>query len=747
MNPRPPEGCAKFKAMPATPRPALTSPRWRAGLRGLRERGLLTLMVAVKVAVKVAVMAAVMAALMAAPALHAAPGDDTVLQAREALRKKDRTALANARYATAQQQHPLAMWVDYWELGNRLAEVRQPDLEAFYARWPGSYVEDRLRNDWLLELGRRRDWANLRHEFPRFRMNDDLEVSCYALLARHLDGQDPRAEQRQDLRQDQRRDQRQAARAAWFAQRDLDDGCTLMAGTLFEAKVLSADDAWHELRLSVENNRPRAARGAAALLGPAVDAAVVQLMENPARYLGSPQGRNPGAGSPGHELLVLALMRTAASDPDQAVSALQAADAHRLPAAQEATVWAHIAKQTALKLQPAAAEHARNAWKLWDRSHPPGTQPLWSEDLLACHVRAALRQPAGEASRWALMQRAIEAMPVAEQRQDSWVYWLARATLARAPAGPDGDVARSSARSALAAMATPLSFYGQLAGEEIGEPWRLPAPAAALAEPERQAARRQPGLVRALMLIDLGLRSEGVREWNFTLRGMADRDLLAAAELACERKVWDRCINTSDRTRTEIDLAQRYPLVHRELITERARAAGLDPAVVFGLIRQESRFVTDARSGVGASGLMQLMPATASWTAKKLGLPWHAGLINDTGLNLQLGTAYLKRVLDDFGGSLAMAAAAYNAGPGRPRRWREGGAVMEPAAWAESIPFNETRDYVKKVLANSVTYSALLNGANGAGAAGGPHTPLRQRLGAPIGPRGPATVAPDRDLP
>jgi soluble lytic murein transglycosylase len=709
MNPSLPERCAKFSAMRRSLFSVLTRPRWRAGLRPFCAPGLLMLA----------------AALLAAPALHAAPGDDTVLQARDALRKRDRTALANARYASVQQQHPLAMWVDYWELGNRLAEVQQADLDAFYARWPGTYVEDRLRNDWLLELGKRRDWVNLRTEFPRFRMNDDREVSCYALLARHLAGEDVR----------------QPARAAWFAQRELDDGCKLMASTLFEAKVLNADDAWHELRLAIENNRPLAARAAAALLGPAVDKAVMQLLENPARYLTGPHGRNPGAGSHGHELLVLALMRAAASDPDYAVASVQAADTHRLHAAQEATVWAHIAKQAALKLQPNAAEHARHAWKLWDRSHPPGTQPPWSDDLLAWHVRAALRQPAREANRWALMQRAIEAMPVAEQRQDSWVYWQARATLARAPAGPEGDAARSSARNALAGMATPLSFYGQLAGEEIGEAWRLPATAAALAEAERLAVRKQPGLVRALQLMELGLRSEGVREWNYTLRGMADRELLAAADWACERKVWDRCINTSERTRSEIDLAQRYPLVHRELITERARAAGLDPAVVFGLIRQESRFVTDARSGVGASGLMQLMPATASWTAKKIGLPWHGGLINDNGTNLQLGTAYLRRVLDDFGGSLAMAAAAYNAGPGRPRRWREGGVVMEPAAWAESIPFNETRDYVKKVLANSVTYSALL------GAPGAPHTPLRIRLGAPIGPREPATVAPDRDLP
>jgi soluble lytic murein transglycosylase len=254
---------------------------------------------------------------------------------------------------------------------------------------------------------------------------------------------------------------------------------------------------------------------------------------------------------------------------------------------------------------------------------------------------------------------------------------------------------------------------------------------------EREAPRQQPGFARALQLIELGLRNEGVREWNFTLRGLGERELLAAAQLACEREVWDRCINTSDRTKGEIDMAQRFPLPFREQVEAKARAVGLEPALLFGLIRQESRFISDARSGVGASGLMQLMPATAKWTARKVGLDYRADMITDRDTNLHLGAAYLKRLLDDFDGSLAMAAAAYNAGPGRPRRWREG-ALMEPAAWAETIPFNETRDYVKKVLSNSVYYAAML----------GQGLPtLKSRLGAPVGPRDPAALPPDRDLP
>jgi soluble lytic murein transglycosylase len=168
-----------------------------------------------------------------------------------------------------------------------------------------------------------------------------------------------------------------------------------------------------------------------------------------------------------------------------------------------------------------------------------------------------------------------------------------------------------------------------------------------------------------------------------------------------------------------------------------ARRTGLDPAVVYGLIRQESRFIMDARSHVGASGLMQLMPATARWTARQVGITWTPAMINDRDVNLLLGNTYLKRVLEDFGGSLAMATAAYNAGPGRPRRWREGASV-EAAAWAEGIPFNETRDYVKKVLSNSVYYAAVL---------GQPVPSIRALLGPPIAPRPPGEPAPNRDIP
>ena len=171
-------------------------------------------------------------------------------------------------------------------------------------------------------------------------------------------------------------------------------------------------------------------------------------------------------------------------------------------------------------------------------------------------------------------------------------------------------------------IAGQMNFYGMLAAENSGEPLAMPARPAPLTLAERGSAIGNAGLTRALQLIGIGLRNEGVREWNFSLRGLGDRELLAAAQLACDREVWDRCINTSERTRGEIDMDQRFPTPFRDEVAAQASAIGLDPAYVYGLIRQESRFILDARSGVGASGLMQLMPATARWTAKKIGLPY-----------------------------------------------------------------------------------------------------------------------------
>jgi len=362
------------------------------------------------------------------------------------------------------------------------------------------------------------------------------------------------------------------------------------------------------------------------------------------------------------------------------------------------------------------------------------------DDLLAWKVRAALRAP-GKPN-WSMVESAIEAMSPVAQKEPAWVYWRARSLMARQPTS---TTAMPQALHGLQSIAGNQGFYEQLAEEELGRKILAPVRPGTPTVTELDAVKSLLGLQRAIYAIRIGLRQEGVREWNYTTgmvdaqgkRGrLSDREKLAAAQWACDLEIWDRCINTSERTQL-FDVHHRYPMPYREDVLPRTRDINLDPAYVYGLMRQESRFITDARSSVGASGLMQIMPRTAKWTAKKLGLKnFHIDQLNQRDINIAIGTGYMKLVLNNFQGSMPMAAAAYNAGPSRPRKWRNG-PTLEGAIWAECIPFNETRDYVKKVMSNTTIYAALISGE--------PQS-LKSRLGK-IGPRDKDEPTEDNDLP
>ena len=632
-------------------------------------------------------------------------GDDTLLEMQQAFRKGDRKKLE--QLLPAVRGHALEPWAAYWELKARLNEAMPQEVQAFMQRYAGSYQEDRLRNDWLLLLGQRREWGQFADLHPHYRMSDDREVRCYALLIGQIKGTAP-ASAADDVRSN------------WYALRDADDGCTHAAGELYSYKKLSALDIWRKARLGAEANRSRVVRAAVEIVAPEVLTQLKEVLDAPSKYL---LARNMAGSRVRQELVLLALIRLASGDPDSAAHQLDSKWSEYLSAEERNWAWGVIGKSAAQKLSGSAHGYFSNVTR---NSH-------LNDDLLGWKVRAALR-----AGQWKAVGNVVDAMG-AEARQDStWVYWKARAMLATKPSEAD----RAEARQLLEGIAGTRGFYEQLALEELGQRITVPPAPAPLTAEEKAAARANPGLNRGLYAILLGLRSEGVREWNYTTNlhtpgGMADRDLLAAADFACQREVWDRCINTSERTKTVTDMAQRFPMPFRAAVVERAQGIGLDPAYVYGLIRQESRFIMDARSHVGASGLMQVMPATARWTARKIGLTgFTADQITDRDTNITIGTAYLKLALDDFAGSMPMAAAAYNAGPGRPRSWRNG-PVLDAAIWAENVPFAETRDYVKKVLANTTNYAAMLTGQ--------PQS-LKSRLGT-IGPRDAAAPEVNTDLP
>jgi len=659
---------------------------------------------------------AILTPLVAAAALAtAAPlvqaqnrGDDTLLEMQQAFRKGDRKKLE--QLLPAARGHVLEPWAAYWELKLRLAEATPQEVQDFLQRYAGTYQEDRLRNDWLLLLGQRRDWGRFAEQHPSYRMSDDREVRCYALLIDHIKGQPAGAA---DAAVNE-------VRRNWYALRDADDGCTHAASELYSAKKLSTLDIWRKARLAVDANRARAVRYAVEIAAPDALQELKLALDAPSKFLLS---KATARGKMRQELVLLALIKLAGSDPDGAAYQLDSKWGVHLSPEERNWAWGAIGKSAALKLSNDAPAYFANVTKDSDLT----------DDMLGWKVRAALR-----AGQWKTVDKAVDAMAPDVRQDSTWVYWKARALLV----GKPKDAERAEARQLLEGIAGTRGFYEQLALEELGQRVAVPPAPAPLTAEEKAAARANPALNRGLYAILLGLRSEGVREWNYATNlhqsgGMSDRELLAAADFACQREVWDRCINTSERTKSVIDTSQRFPTPFRSAVVERANGIGLDPAYVYGLIRQESRFIMDARSGVGASGLMQVMPATARWTAKKIGLTnFTADQITDRDTNITIGTAYLKLALDDFAGSMALAAAAYNAGPGRPRNWRNG-PVLDAAIWAENVPFTETRDYVKKVLANTTNYAAMLTGL--------PQS-LKNRLGT-VGPRDASVPEVNKDLP
>ena len=634
--------------------------------------------------------------------------DEVILEMSQAFKKNDKAQLS--RLLPKAKGHTLEPWAAYWELRVRLDQASNSEIQQFLSQYAGTYAEDRLRNDWLLQLGRQRDWADFAKEYPLFRMNDDREVRCYALSTDAFLSKPETAAELKRL---------------WYAFRDTEDGCTYTAEKLHDLKKIDSLDLWRKARLAMDNNRPRAAQFALNIESVELGKQAVLIHADPQKYLDK---RILAITKKRKELAVLALIRIANTDPDKAAQLLDKKWGLMLTKEEHNWVWAVIGKQAAQKLQDNAHSYFNKVTRNQDLN----------DDLLIWKTRAALRS--GD---WKAVVSAVDAMDSTKQ-DPTWIYWKARGQLAgiAATSSNAADPVRTEATAALQSIASVKGFYEQLAMEELGQAITAPAKPAPLTLQEKSVATQNAGLQRALTALSLGLRSEGNREWNYSTNlhtpgGMSERELLAAADLACSKQVWDRCINTSDRTKLAIDFDQRFPMPLKDTVMRKAREIQLDPAYVYGLIRQESRFIMDAKSVVGAAGLMQVMPATAKWTAKKIGMTnFQPHQITDQEINVAIGTGYLKLVLDDFDGSMPLAAAAYNAGPSRSRNWRKG-PVLEAAIWAENIPFNETRDYVKKVLSNTTNYAAIITGQ--------PQS-LKARLGT-VGPRNAQAPAENTDLP
>lgn len=337
----------------------------------------------------------------------------------------------------------------------------------------------------------------------------------------------------------------------------------------------------------------------------------------------------------------------------------------------------------------------RNSWDLmqegWESRH------LQPDDVLVVAAREALRR-----QRWPRVLEAISAMREASQQEPVWQYWKAVALRETGAA--------SQSQAVLHLLKHDFGFYGLLAKEALNEPVMIPASKSiTLTDADRTRLNADRGMQRSYALLRLNMRAEAVAEWSASMRGRNDAELLRAALHARESGFLDRTIAAADRTLTEHDFSLRYPMAFKEAVLPAAEERDLSPWWVLGLIRQESRFIPDVKSSVGATGLMQIMPATGRMLAKNLGVKQPASVkLTDVQTNVKLGTSYMRELKDRFGGSALLASAAYNAGPSRAVSWRSAlPSRIDGAAFAESIPFAETRDYVKRVLTNAVLYHAV----------------------------------------
>jgi len=608
-----------------------------------------------------------------ADALSQRSPDDIFVQLREAARSND--APRATALAAMLTDYDVPSYVQYFQIkprmfdrsGKALLDAPDDDIRAFLRTYDGQAIADRMRNDWLLVLGKRHDWRTFDAEYPKFALDDDTQVKCYALMSRASRGENVT----------------QAAIDLLTTPKNYGEGCIDMINTLAASGQLPRQEVWHQIRLAYEENYTSLGKQIADALGATRpdDSLLDMAATRPAQIL----ARGVDGSEASRQLALLATVRMARSDAMLAASSFSSI-AGSLSQDERAIGWGAIGMRGALSQNPMAINWYRQA----GNAKLSNTAQEWK-------IRAALR--AGD---WNLVRTGIEAMPAALRDDGVWTYWYGRALR---EAG-QGDAARAQFQK----IASQPNFYGQLANEELGNKTMLP-PRTVVTRAEIDANRSNAGFLRAAKFYDMGLRFEGNREWNWELRNMTDRQLIAAAQYANGIELFDRAVNTADRTKVEHDFSLRYLMPFRDKVDRFSKIVDLDEAWAYGLIRQESRFIINAKSSAGAGGLMQVMPATAKMVAKQIGIDYSPGMMHDIDTNIRLGTSYLSDIYNKFDGSAVLASAGYNAGPGRPRTWRSTlDRPVEGAIFAETIPFNETRQYVENVLSNTTYYSAIITG-------------------------------------
>ena len=579
------------------------------------------------------------------------------------------------------KDYPLHGYLRYAWLRKRIDSRSDQELSGFlrdYADWP---IAGRLRSTWLRSLARKQRWQTL---LQVYRGRQSTSLQCYKAQAELAAlGNKPLPKSLQaDIE------------TLWLVGKSRPDACNKPFKVFKQRGLLSDDRVWQRAVLSIRQGQVKLARYLQRSLKDLQRRRWVDrwldMRAKPEQTLATLKWKDDASA---RSVIDYGMQRLANRDAAAAHALwtpLQ--QRYRFGTAERDTVAGKIALHGTLQGLPEARQ-----W-MAALANPNASERGWA-------LRGALRE-----QDWQGVLQAWGRLLPEQQGRDQWRYWRARALEA---------LDRPGAELIFVELATRRGYHSFLAADRIGKPYQLGDQPLSVAQADIAKIASIPGIRRAGELYRLQRGWEARSEWGRALSGMNRGQLQAAAELAASWGWSDRAIATLAKSGDRDALALRFPLAHRDTVDQQAGKNGLDPSWVFGVIRQESAFIADVTSPVGAMGLMQLMPATGRRTAKLLKQRLrHLGELKQPERNIQLGSAYLADVSQRLDGNPVLATAAYNAGPHRVVRWLPE-QPLEAGLWVELIPYKETRRYVKAVFAFAAIYDWRR---------GRPIIPLQQRM-------------------
>ena len=591
-------------------------------------------------------------------------------EAKRALAKGDKGPYL--RYANALRDYPLEPYLAYDELTARLKWASNDEIEKFLTEHGDLPQAGWMKLRWLRWLAERGEWQTfINHYDPKLNFT---ELDC-------LYGQ-------YQLKHGMKAEGNATAEKLWLVGKSQPEACDVLFNIWRADGQLTEERRWKRAKLAAEARN----YGLASYLIkglPSLDRQgklLVEVAQKP--LLLTQSARFTPADRAMADVVGLGLRRLARQDPEKALSLLDVY-AGKMNFSDEEKVA--IAREIGLTLAKRFDMRGLDVMAKYDPQLRDNTVSEWRARLL---LRLA---------RWDEAYQLTSRLPADLASTPRWRYWHARSLQLSQPQNPQ-----------VAALYQPLAkerdFYGFLAADRIEAPYSLNNKPLALDPRVIQKVRNTAGIRRALEFHDRGQIVDGRREWYHVSRLFSRDEMVAQARLAFEKEWYFPAIRTISQAQYWDDLDIRFPMAHKASLTQQAKLRGLHSSWVFAITRQESAFMADARSPVGAMGLMQLMPATAKETARKFGIPLanpQQALVPEK--NIQLGAAYLSQVHGQFNGNRVLASAAYNAGPGRVRQWLRGADHLAFDVWVENIPFDETRQYVQNVLSYSVIYGQKLN--------------------------------------